>query len=37
MSFNDNHLVPEDVDHDWYINEATRILRDIGAIPKEAA
>lgn len=33
---NDNH-VPSDVDHDWYITEATRILRDIGALPAEAA
>ncbi|QHB80459.1 putative DNA polymerase [Sphingomonas phage vB_StuS_MMDA13] len=37
MAYNDNHLVPDDVDHDWYINEATRILRDIGAIQEQAA
>lgn len=37
MAFNDNMLVPEDVDHDWYIQEATRMLRDIAALPAEAA
>lgn len=37
MAFNDNFLVPQDVDHDWYIKEAMRMLQDIAAIPKEAA
>lgn len=37
MAFNDNFLVPQDVDYDWYIKEAVRMLRDIAAIPKEAA
>lgn len=37
MAFNDNMLVPSDVDHDWYITEAVRMLRDIGALPAEAA
>jgi hypothetical protein len=37
MAFNDNMIVPQDVDHDWYVTEAVRMLRDIGAIPAEAA
>ena len=37
MAFNDNMVVPQDVDHDWYINEAVRMLRDIAALPAEAA
>lgn len=32
MAFNDN-TVPNNVDHDWYINESLRILRDVGAMP----
>jgi hypothetical protein len=37
MVFANDNQVPEDVDHDWYINEAVRILRDIAALPAEAA
>lgn len=37
MVFANDNGVPDDVDHDWYITEAVRILQDIGAIPKEAA
>ncbi len=37
MVFNDNMLVPEDVDHEWYVTEAVRMLRDIAALPAEAA
>lgn len=37
MVFDNDNQVPPDVDHDWYIAEATRILRDIAALPKEAA
>lgn len=33
MAFNDN--LPDDVDYDWYIEEANRILRDIGAAPQQ--
>lgn len=37
MVFDNDNQVPSDVDHDWYINEAVRMLRDIGALPAEAA
>lgn len=37
MAFNDNLAVPQDVDYDWYITEAARMLVDIGAIQAEAA
>lgn len=37
MVFANDNAVPSDVDHDWYINEAVRMLRDIGALPAEAA
>lgn len=37
MVFTNDNRVPSDVDHDWYIQEATRIMRDIGALPAEAA
>lgn len=37
MAFNDNFTVAPDVDHDWYITEAVRMLRDIAALPAEAA
>lgn len=37
MVFANDNQVPSDVDHDWYITEAVRMLRDIGALPKEAA
>lgn len=37
MVFANDNMVPDDVDHDWYINEAVRILRDIAALPAEAA
>lgn len=37
MVFANDNQVPADVDHDWYINEAVRILRDIAALPAEAA
>lgn len=33
MSFNDN-TVPPNIDHDWYTNEAYRILEDVGARPR---
>lgn len=35
MELNDNF--PEDIDHDWYVEEARRILVQIAAIPEEAA
>lgn len=35
MAFNDNMKVADDVDYDWYITEAVRMLRDIGALPPE--
>lgn len=28
---------PENIDHDWYIQESVRILEDVGAIQKQAA
>lgn len=37
MVFANDNRVPSDVDHDWYIQEAVRIMRDIGALPAEAA
>lgn len=37
MVFANDNLVPQDVDRDWYITEAIRILEDIGALPKQAA
>lgn len=35
MELNDNF--PEDLDHDWYVEEARRILVQIAAMPAEAA
>lgn len=35
MELNDNF--PEDIDHDWYVTEARRILVQIAAMPAEAA
>lgn len=37
MVFDNDNTIPSDVDHDWYITEAVRILRDIAALPAEAA
>lgn len=35
MAFNDNMRVADDVDYEWYITEAVRMLRDIAALPPE--
>lgn len=35
MVFDNDHIIPQDVDREWYIDESYRMLRDIGAIAKE--